>query len=505
MLLCSAPFALLTLVGLLLHYACRTIETRRYVLLLLSAVFISAQVDSLSALLPLAAFVASLLACIVLVDRFKSRMLFVASIATILVMFVYLKQYTFVRFLPSLPLAFTTLGLSYILFRGLHVLIDTHQEEKRRTDLQLAPLLAYMTSFLTFVAGPIQRYEEYRDQEREWDGDPKLTSSEVSQALLRIAMGCSKLLLVSPMLLRLYGGWLGRLDRHGELFAVAAAAYVLFLYFNFSGYMDVVIGVGRLFGWKLPENFDKPFTARNFLELWTRWHMTLSEWFKTYVFNPVLQALCQRCNRPVLVPYLGALSYFVVFFLLGVWHGASAQFLVLGLALGVGVSANKLYEVEMTRRLGKAGYQRLAARPAYQMAARAAMLTYFSLAATLSWEHPNGLAGLRNQLATAGFGGLARGVLFLFAGIMAIEGTLRAGSRLWARLTAKGIGVRTAWEPIAASVHIGLVALFLHESSAQAQAEAARIAEQSRIAATAGQPESAPAPITSTEIFYGKH
>src|SRR5262250_2889257 len=100
--------------------------------------------------------------------------------------------------------------------------------------------------------------------------------------------------------------------------------------------MDVVIGIGRFYGFRLPENFDRPFAAGNFLEFWTRWHITLSNWFKVYVFNPGLRALAARVETPRAMPYLGVLAYFVTFLLMGVWHGSTRAFVIYGLLLGAG-------------------------------------------------------------------------------------------------------------------------------------------------------------------------
>ena len=156
------------------------------------------------------------------------------------------------------------------------------------------------------------------------------------------------------------------------MFALGLAAlfYMLFIFFNFSGYMGVMIGVARLFGRKLPENFDSPFLATNFLDFWNRWHITVSQWFKTYVFNNLLRFLCVRWTRPALVPYFGVIGYFFVFFILGLWHDWGHCFVLLGLLQGLGVSVNKLWEVELRRRFGRQRHAELVGRLWYKMLAR---------------------------------------------------------------------------------------------------------------------------------------
>ena len=103
--------------------------------------------------------------------------------------------------------------------------------------------------------------------------------------------------------------------------AIAAALFAVYLYANFSGYMDVVIGTARFLRIELPENFHWPFAATGYIDFWGRWHMTLSTWFKTYVYSPLLMTLMRRYPAASAEPYLGVFAYFVTFFFVGVWHG----------------------------------------------------------------------------------------------------------------------------------------------------------------------------------------
>src|SRR3546814_2726633 len=102
--------------------------------------------------------------------------------------------------------------------------------------------------------------------------------------------------------------------------------------------MGVAIGRGRLLGIAIPENFKRPELARNFLELWSRWHITLSDRFKFYGFNPVTKELLRIADRPTLTPWLGAVGFFLTFFVMGGWQGTSATSVVYGLLSRMGVS-----------------------------------------------------------------------------------------------------------------------------------------------------------------------
>ena len=134
--------------------------------------------------------------------------------------------------------------------------------------------------------------------------------------------------------------------------------------------MDIVIGIGLLLGQVLPENFNRPFTARSFLEFWQRWHMTLSEWFKLYLFNPFLMFLMTRFSAPGLTAYLGVAAFFVTFLVMGVWHGTTLVFVIYGLLMGAGASLNKLWQIACADRLGKKRYRTLSQTMAYVYFAR---------------------------------------------------------------------------------------------------------------------------------------
>ncbi len=136
--------------------------------------------------------------------------------------------------------------------------------------------------------------------------------------------------------------------------AVVFSAYTFFLYLNFSGYIDVVIGLGSLLGLRLPENFDRPFSSAGFIEFWSRWHITLSAWLKDYVYLPLISSLMRPISAAVPPePYLGTAAYFVTFFLVGIWHGQTSEFFFFGFLQGAGVAANKLFQVLAAQRMGR--------------------------------------------------------------------------------------------------------------------------------------------------------
>jgi D-alanyl-lipoteichoic acid acyltransferase DltB (MBOAT superfamily) len=134
---------------------------------------------------------------------------------------------------------------------------------------------------------------------------------------------------------------------------------------------------------RLPENFDRPFAATSFIDFWNRWHITLSSWLKNYVYNPLLVALMRRVPSPDAGPFLGVIAFFVTFFLVGIWHGRTSEFFVFGLLQGGGVAINKLWQVWLTRRLGRKKYRELASNAIYTSVARGLTFTWFAF--TLFW------------------------------------------------------------------------------------------------------------------------
>jgi D-alanyl-lipoteichoic acid acyltransferase DltB (MBOAT superfamily) len=164
------------------------------------------------------------------------------------------------------------------------------------------------------------------------------------------------------------------------------AIFPVYVYINFSGYMDCVIGAARFLKLELPENFNAPLFAQGFIDFWGRWHMTLSTWFKTYVYSPMLSSAMRRFPAPAMQPALGILAYFFTFFLVGIWHGQTTMFLFYGILQGAGVSVNKLYQIAMVQRLGHARYRALCAQLPYASLSRGLTFTYFAFSLLWFWS-----------------------------------------------------------------------------------------------------------------------
>ncbi len=401
----SFSFIGLVLATVLLSSALPSPRGRAWVLFSANLVFIASYVDKLVQVLPLCGFLALCYVAVEVTRRTRSAASQWLGLALMLASFIVLKKFSFLSPALWLPFPYLALGLSYVLFRVLHLLVDAQQGELQHP---LTPLhfLNYTCNFLTFIAGPIQRYEAY---EKQSVAPLRLDEDGVFRAFARIIKGFLKVGVVSAIFNELFNTASARLLEHppeawsfAVTYVASASLYTVYLYANFAGYVDIVIGVGTLIGLELPENFNHPFLASSFLDFWSRWHMTLSDWFKTYVFNPLLRMLAGRFASPRAAPYSMVFAFFVTFLIMGVWHGTTAVFVVYGLLMGAGASVNKLWQVLMSKRLGKKRYKQLYERPVTVYLARGLTMAYFALALTCLWVDLAQLRFLATRLGVMG-------------------------------------------------------------------------------------------------------
>jgi D-alanyl-lipoteichoic acid acyltransferase DltB (MBOAT superfamily) len=359
---------------------------RRAVLLVANLAFFATFATSVLAAVPFAVFLLAGFAAVKFGERRKNGAAIGVLTCAFVIAFAWLKHYAFVPAATYLPFPYVAIGLSYVFFRMLALIKYAYQTAKP-LDVDIVTYLNFMLNFTSFVAGPIQSTRDFRAFRSETL--PAFDLEIAARACERVGLGFLKVVVFSPLTLdaHRYGTALVAHQRGavgGALgAALATAAFTLYLYVNFSGYMDIVVGAARFLLIELPENFANPFAALGFLDFWGRWHITLSNWLKTYVFSPFLMALMRRFRSPSLEPFLGVLAFFVTFFLVGVWHGQTREFLTYGLLQGLGVSGNKLYQILMVKRLGWPAYRALYGRPVYAALSRGLTIAYFSF--TLLW------------------------------------------------------------------------------------------------------------------------
>lgn len=400
----STQFILFGLAVALISNASRHPVWRVATLALASGAFVLLLSDAVIALVPFASFLFLGYGAIQLQRRGR-RCVLATSVVVIVAIYAWLKQYTILPAVLLMHQPYLVVGLSYVFFRVLHLVIDASAPGRAR-DVRPLSYVAYTTSFLTFVSGPIQRYEDFT---AEIAHPPELSGSIVAMQVERIVRGFFKVNVLGMLLSMVHDDSLARLATRLPLSSKLAAAlslvgfYPLFVYCNFSGYIDIVIGLARLLPMRLPENFDRPFSARSFLDFWTRWHITLSVWFKTYVYNPMLTGLMRRDLPAALEPYAGVPCFLLTFLLVGIWHGRTSEFLMFGLLQGVGVAANKLWQIALGRRLGKRRYRALTSNPIYAAGARGLTYSWFAFTALWFWASWSDLGAVLRELGGPGF------------------------------------------------------------------------------------------------------
>ena len=226
--------------------------------------------------------------------------------------------------LPSLHILLP-IGISFYTFNSMSYTIDIFRRRVEPTGSMLE-YTTFVGLFPHLIAGPIVRFTDLAGQLKHLT--PRLTSETAARGMFFLSCGLVKKLLIAdqldPYVSRLYGN-----HAHLGLLSgwAAAVGYSLQLYFDFSGYSDMAVGLAWLLGFRFPQNFNSPFKAVNISDFWRRWHMSLSSWFRDYLFIP-LGGSQRGAKRTVL-------NLVVTMFLAGLWHGAAWTFVVWGLVHGL--------------------------------------------------------------------------------------------------------------------------------------------------------------------------
>jgi alginate O-acetyltransferase complex protein AlgI len=458
----SVQFIMFGLAAAVLSNLSRSPIWRSSVLALASVVFLGVLAQRPIVLVPLIGFL--LLGYVgIALQRPGRAALTGASIILVVLVYIWLKKYTFLPNRVFLQHPYFTLGLSYIFFRVLHVLIEAPDGgEVRHTGL--GRFLLYNLNFTTLASGPIQRYDQFA-QDQFADHPLPLGAGVIALQLERIVRGFFKVNVLAALFDML------RVDALAEMwqpvpvpFKMFAAfrlaiLYPLFLYSNFSGYIDIVIALARLMRLRLPENFDRPFSATSFIEFWDRWHITLSAWLKSYVYNPLLLGLMRRAESRSAQQFVGVFSFFVTFFLIGVWHGRTSAFVFFGLLQGGGVAINKLWQLALTGAFGRTRYRALAANPMYAALSRGLTFSWFTFTLFWFWAGWNQIQKIYSTLSVVEWSEVWFSVWFCSTAILAA----------WEVGRGAAMAVRTSAGPVFSSRYVrvayvsalGLTALVL--------------------------------------------
>lgn len=219
------------------------------------------------------------------------------------------------------------LGLSYLTFQAIAYLIEVHGR-RLPDDGNLLTFSSYLLLFPKIPAGPIARYSQMQAQLASLRPD----ANDVADGLRRFIRGLAKKALLADTLGRLVQPifLLPSPTIHPAWAWLVLLSYALQLYFDFSGYTDMAIGLGRTLGVTFPENFDYPYLSRSVADFWRRWHISLSSWFRDFVFYPLERRRLKWIGQP--------LNFLIVFLLVGLWHGQTANFIIWGLLHGLAMA-----------------------------------------------------------------------------------------------------------------------------------------------------------------------
>ena len=346
MLFTSISFLYYFLPTIIILYFITPKKYRNYILLIFSIIFYMYGEPKYVILMLVEILVAYFGA--LLIDKYKSKEIFLITIIIhigLLCVFKYTDLFigtinsifkTNISFLNiTLPI-----GISFYTFQILSYVIDVYRG-KVKVQKNILKLATYVSLFPQLIAGPIVRYETICDELDNRDE----TIEKFSLGTRRFIIGLAKKVLIANMLGELCTKF-SLVDERSVLFYwIFAISYMLQVYFDFSAYSDMAIGLGKMFGFTFLENFNYPFISKSITEFWRRWHISLSSWFKDYVYIPLGGS---RKGTLKLVR-----NILIVWFLTGIWHGAAYNFILWGLFIGVFLVIEKLWLSKYISKLPK--------------------------------------------------------------------------------------------------------------------------------------------------------
>lgn len=265
-----------------------------------------------------------------LIDKYKSKNILIIGIFIHVLLFGIFKYFNFViinvnnLFNSNLNLLNVVLpiGISFYTFQIISYEIDVYNK-KVNVQSNILKYFLYVFLFPQLIAGPIVRYQDVNNE----IDNRNVTFEMFANGLRRFIIGLSKKVIIANNLGELCNIYLNLGDKSVLFTWIFAISYMLQIYFDFSGYSDIAIGLGKMLGFNFPENFNYPYMAKSITDFWRRWHMTLSSWFRDYVYIPL------GGNKKGVLKQIR--NILIVWSLTGLWHGASWNFIVWGLYFGI--------------------------------------------------------------------------------------------------------------------------------------------------------------------------
>ncbi len=274
----------------------------------------------------------------ILMEKLPKKPVMITAVSLCLLFLIYFKYTNFFISninallkveLPALNVIMP-IGISFYTFQIVSYILDVYygRVEKQKNILSLA---TYIAMFPQLIAGPIVRYSDVNEQLT----NRTFSSEKLADGIKRFVLGLSKKVLIANQLGELCQVFASSTDKTVAFYWLYAVAAALHIYFDFSGYSDMAIGLGKLLGFTFMENFNYPFISRSITEFWRRWHMSLGTWFRDYVYIPLGG---NRCGIKKQI-----FNVMVVWFLTGFWHGAQWNFILWGVYFAILLIIEKLW------------------------------------------------------------------------------------------------------------------------------------------------------------------
>ena len=238
---------------------------------------------------------------------------------------------------PLLKIALP-IGISFYTFQILSYVVDVYRGEVP-AQKNLINLAAYIAMFQQLIAGPIVRYSDIALQLN----NRSHTAEKTAQGIRRFVIGLGKKMLLANVLAELVNTFKASDEKTVFFFWLYAIAYTLHIYFDFSGYSDMAIGLGLIFGFRFSENFNYPYISASITEFWRRWHISLGSWFRDYLYIPLGG---NRVSRPRWL-----FNILIVWMATGLWHGAAWNFVIWGLMFAVLLMVEKLWLLKPLQKM----------------------------------------------------------------------------------------------------------------------------------------------------------
>ncbi len=343
------------------------------------------------------------------------------------------------------------IGISFFTFQTMSYTIDVYRGNAH-AQKNLATFATFVCLFPQLIAGPIVRYTDIAGELEHRESRVE----NVAMGIRRFAFGMGKKVLIANVM----GELVTMFEKSGEksvlFYWMYAVAYSLQIYFDFSGYSDMAIGLGAMFGFTFPENFNYPFISRSITEFWRRWHMTLGGWFRDYVYIPL------GGNRVGKLKWLRNIG--VVWMLTGLWHGAEWNFVLWGVYFGVLLMIEKLW-------LGKA-LEKLPAFVRHVYVVFTVIVSFVIFNASTAYSGGGGAHTLRELGGLFGAGGLplaSAETLYYLRSYAVILAVAIVGSTPLPKLVWKKVTEKLRWteflEPAAVGVLLIVSTAFIINSS----------------------------------------